>query len=75
MYLMIVGTLCLALLGGVLGWFTLALYEVNMPDGLAAILATIAGGLVGVLLPGGGQSRRPGDAGEDGRTGEAAGGS
>jgi hypothetical protein len=59
LYAAIVITLCAALLGGGLGWFMLALYGLEMPDGLAAILATIAGGLVGVLLPGG--ASRPGE--------------
>ncbi len=53
LYAAIVITLCLALLGGVFGWFMLALYGGEMPDGLAAILATIAGGLVGILIPSG----------------------
>jgi hypothetical protein len=53
LYAAIVITLCIALLGGGFGWFLLALYGLQMPDGLAAILATIAGGLVGVLMPGG----------------------
>jgi hypothetical protein len=69
-YGMIVITLCLALLGGVLGWFTLALYGMQMPDGLAAILATIAGGLVGVLIPSEmrGTRRPPEPGGDAGRS-------
>jgi hypothetical protein len=30
-----------------------------MPDGFAAVLATIAGGLVGVLFPGAGAQGKP----------------
>ena len=55
-YLVIVITLSVALLGGGVGWFVLALYGAEMPEGLAAVMATIAGGLVGVLLPGGPRS-------------------
>ncbi|MDP8969315.1 MAG: hypothetical protein M3N52_02180 [Actinomycetota bacterium] len=57
LYVLVAVTLSLALLAGGVAWVLLAFADKQMPDGLAAVLATIAGGLVGILTPGGPSGR------------------
>jgi hypothetical protein len=71
LYLLIVLILGAALLVGVVCWIWLTFEDKRMPDGLATVLATIAGGLVGALTmgelgrargrPGAGEGEAPGD--------------
>jgi hypothetical protein len=49
LYLVIVLILGATLLIGIVSWVLLAFENDNMPDGLATLLATVAGGLVGAL--------------------------
>jgi hypothetical protein len=49
LYLVIVLILGATLLIGVVSWIWLAFENDDMPDGLATLLATVAGGLVGAL--------------------------
>jgi uncharacterized integral membrane protein len=49
LYLVIVLILGATLLIGVVSWVWLAFENDDMPDGLATLLATVAGGLVGAL--------------------------
>ncbi|MGH2731949.1 MAG: hypothetical protein ACRDJG_03230 [Actinomycetota bacterium] len=51
LYALIVGSLALYLLVGVVAWTIMIFLGIRMPDGFAAILATIAGGLIGILTP------------------------
>ncbi len=51
LYALIVGSLALYLLVGVVAWVIMIFSGIRMPDGFAAILATIAGGLIGLLTP------------------------
>jgi succinate dehydrogenase hydrophobic anchor subunit len=57
LYVAVVGVLGLYFVIGVVAWVTFIYNEVPVPDSFATILATIAGGLVGVLAPSGGSSR------------------
>ena len=52
LYVVIVLILGATLLTGVVSWIWLTFEERPLPDGLAAVLATIAGGLVGALTAG-----------------------
>lgn len=52
LYLLVVGTLALYFVIGGITWAVLAYNGIEMPDGLAATIATIGGGLLGVLSPG-----------------------
>ena len=58
MYMAIVGILGLSLLAGVGAWVALIFVNKQMPTGLATVMATIAGGLVGALTAGGGSRPR-----------------
>ena len=49
LYLAVIWILGLVLLVGVVGWLALALDDRSLPEGLAAILGTVAGGLVGLI--------------------------
>lgn len=51
LYALIVGSLALYLLVGVVAWVIMIFLGIDMPEGFAAILATIAGGLIGILTP------------------------
>ena len=55
LYIFIVLILGATLIAGVVSWIWLTFENKQLPDGLATVLATIAGGLVGVLTMG----RRP----------------
>lgn len=52
LYLLIVGTLALYFVIGGITWAVLAYKGIAMPEGLAATIATIGGGLLGTLSPG-----------------------
>lgn len=52
LYVVIVVALAVYFIIGAIAWTLLALAGTPMPSGFATILATIAGGLVGVLTPG-----------------------
>jgi hypothetical protein len=52
LYILIVLILGATLLVGVVSWIWLTFENEQMPDGLATVLATIAGGLVGALTMG-----------------------
>jgi hypothetical protein len=52
LYLLIVLILGATLIVGVVCWIWLTFEDKRMPDGLATVLATIAGGLVGALTMG-----------------------
>jgi hypothetical protein len=52
LYVLIVLILGATLLVGVISWIWLTFENESMPDGLATVLATIAGGLVGALTMG-----------------------
>jgi hypothetical protein len=52
LYILIVLILGATLLVGIVSWIWLTFENENMPDGLATVLATIAGGLVGALTTG-----------------------
>ncbi len=52
LYFVIVLILGATLIVGVVCWIWLTFEERQMPDGLATVLATIAGGLVGALTMG-----------------------
>jgi len=51
------GALGLYFIIGAIAWTTFIYNGIPVPDSFATILATIAGGLVGVLAPTGGQAR------------------
>ncbi len=59
LYISIVATLGLYLIIGAIAWTTFIYNGVSVPDSFTTILATIAGGLVGVLAPAGGGARGP----------------
>jgi hypothetical protein len=65
LYAAIVGALGLYFLIGGVAWATFIYNGVPVPDSFTTVLATIAGGLVGVLAPGGGPSR-PSEPGRGG---------
>lgn len=53
LYLVVVGALALYFLIGAVAWAVIAYEGRTVPDSFATILATIAGGLVGILAPAG----------------------
>ena len=57
LYIVIVLILGATLLVGVVSWIWLTFEDRAMPDGLATVLATIAGGLVGALTMSDGRGR------------------
>jgi hypothetical protein len=57
LYLAIVAALGLYFVIGAIAWTTFIYNGIPVPDSFATILATIAGGLVGVLAPSGGSTR------------------
>ena len=57
LYVAIVAALGLYLIIGAIAWTTFIYNGIPVPDSFATILATIAGGLVGVLAPTGGPDR------------------
>jgi hypothetical protein len=61
LYVAVVAALGLYFVIGGIAWATFIYNGVPVPDSFATILATIAGGLVGVLAPtaGGGRSSEP----------------
>jgi hypothetical protein len=48
-YLLVIGGLVAALLLGVVAWFVLAMSDKAMPEGLAVLMGSIGGALVGLL--------------------------
>lgn len=52
LYVLIVGSLGLYFIIGAVAWAIIAYEGRDVPDSFATILATIAGGLVGLLTPG-----------------------
>jgi hypothetical protein len=48
-YLMVIGGLMAALLFGLVAWFILTLQGDDMPEGMAVLIGTIGGGLVGLI--------------------------
>ena len=66
LYIAIVAALGLYFVIGVIAWTTFIYNGIPVPDSFATILATIAGGLVGVLAPTPGSGRSsPGRRDED----------
>jgi hypothetical protein len=65
LYVAVVGALGLYFVIGGVAWATFIHNGVPVPDSFATILATIAGGLVGVLAPSG-RSGRPSPPGRGG---------
>jgi hypothetical protein len=57
LYVAIVAALGLYFVIGAIAWTTFIYNGIPVPDSFATILATIAGGLVGVLAPAGGPAR------------------
>jgi hypothetical protein len=57
LYVVIVATLCLYLIIGGVVWASFIYQGVPVPDSFTTLLATIAGGLVGVLAPSAGGGR------------------
>jgi hypothetical protein len=57
LYVAIVAALGLYFIIGAIAWTTFIYNGIAVPDSFTTILATIAGGLVGVLAPAGGQAR------------------
>lgn len=51
LYILIVGALAAYLVIGVVAWTWMLLAGISAPDSFTTILATIAGGLVGILTP------------------------
>ena len=45
----VIGGLLLALLFGLVAWFILTLQGDDMPEGMAVLIGTIGGGLVGLI--------------------------
>lgn len=66
LYVVIVASLAAYLVIGVVAWTWMILSGVSAPDAFTTILATIAGGLVGVLAPLGGASSEGHTAREQG---------
>ncbi len=58
LYIFIVLILGATLIAGVVSWIWLTFENKQLPDGLATVLATIAGGLVGVLTMADGRAGR-----------------
>jgi len=68
LYVAIVAALGLYFIIGAVAWVTFIYNGVAVPDSFTTILATIAGGLVGVLRPAPpGRADRPGRGGRSGR--------
>jgi len=59
LYVAIVATLCLYLIIGGIAWASFIFQGVPVPDSFTTLLATIAGGLVGVLAPSASGGRPP----------------
>ena len=57
LYVAIVAALGLYFIIGAIAWTTFIYRGIAVPDSFTTILATIAGGLVGVLAPTGGSAR------------------
>jgi hypothetical protein len=49
LYMLVVAGLLVALLFGLVAWFVLALRGESMPEGMAVLVGTVGGGLVGLL--------------------------
>lgn len=60
LYLVVVGALALYFIIGAVAWAIIAYEGRTVPDSFSTILATIAGGLVGILAPSA-SGRGPGD--------------
>lgn len=56
LYVVIVGALALYFVIGIVAWTWMLLVGIAAPEAFTTILATIAGGLVGILTPLGGRS-------------------
>jgi hypothetical protein len=65
LYIFIVFILGATLIAGVISWIWLTFENKQLPDGLATVLATIAGGLVGVLTMSDGRGGRSGQRDDD----------
>ena len=63
LYVLVVASLGVYFIIGGIAWAIIAYDGRNVPDSFATLLATIAGGLVGVLAPAG-SSTRPSDEGD-----------
>ena len=61
LFILIVASLGVYFVIGGIAWAMIAYDGRDVPDSFATILATIAGGLVGVLTQSGGSSRSGGD--------------
>jgi hypothetical protein len=48
-YMLVVGGLLVLLLFGMVAWFVLALRGDDMPEGMAVLIGSIGGGVVGLL--------------------------
>jgi hypothetical protein len=66
LYIAIVVALGLYFVIGAIAWTTFIYNGIAVPDSFATILATIAGGLVGVLAPTGGPARSSQPSREEG---------
>jgi hypothetical protein len=66
LYLAIVAALGLYFIIGAIAWTTFIYNGIPVPDSFATILATITGGLVGVLAPTGGPARSSQPSREEG---------
>ena len=64
LYILVVVSLGLYFVIGAVAWAIIAYEGRDLPDSFSTILATIAGGLVGVLTPAGGSA-----SGEEGPSG------
>jgi hypothetical protein len=64
LYIAIVATLGLYLIIGGIAWASFIYQGIPVPDSFTTLLATIAGGLVGVLAPSGGGRGRPSPPGQ-----------
>ena len=69
LYVAIVAALGLYFVIGGIAWTTFIYNGTPVPDSFTTILATIAGGLVGVLAPTGGPARSSQPAGNNGHRG------
>jgi hypothetical protein len=48
-YMLVIAGLVVALIFGLVAWFVLAMRGEQMPAGMAAVIGTVGGGLVGLL--------------------------
>lgn len=64
LYILIVGALAAYLVIGVVAWTWMLLAGISAPDAFTTILATIAGGLVGILTPLGPRTTQGADSDE-----------